>query len=169
MHHLNRVTGLARLLTPAILSASASIGPEGGTIAIPEAGLSVEFPEGALTEQHSVFLSADSSLVGFHLSASPPLPTTLARRAIIRQALDEQHPREGLVFAKVDTITTEAAAVGFFRAHLHEGGVAVTHVWGFSGYLLASGFNAGQPCDPTVVTDGSCVWVDDGDSGEAPR
>ena len=141
------------------LSDFQTIGTAGGTLAAQGAGTAVEIPAGALDKDVAFSLSARTDTCGFSLSHSPET-ITLLHPATLRQHIGHLSPEQiasGLAFAHVGPSGQIDELV---RAHV-DGEYAVAHVKHFSGYILASGINSGQSCDPTVVTDGSCVWVDD--------
>ena len=136
-------------------SNSTSIGPDGGTISLPEAGLSFIIPAGCFDSFVSLSISAHSDKVGFDISCSPH--TTPKKRIRVEQHIEEHH-REPLLLGHIS-----GDGVDELYSMKLEGDRAVAYLRHFSGYLVASGFaGAGTPCDPDVVTDGSCVWVDDG-------
>jgi hypothetical protein len=160
----NRASPITRLVavTAAALYASAVIGPDGGELHLPGAGLRISIPHGALAEPTTISVSAHQDVYGF--SVSMPTGTTLAKRARVEQHITEHSAINELVFGHIaDDGTCDA-----YYAARNEHGCAVAYVSSFSGYLLASGAQEGMACDPTVITDGTCVWVDDG-GPEDPR
>lgn len=140
----------------ALLSATATIGPEGGTIESKEAGITIDVPAGALQESVSLALTPRQDVHGFDVTMSPS--RTLTKRVRVAIRLGEGVPTEGLVLGHV---ASDGRGCDEFYAAKVEHGHAVAYVPHFSGYILASGAAAGQACDPNVVTDGTCVWVDD--------
>lgn len=138
------------------MSASGTIGPEGGTISLPSEGITLTVPKGTCDTASSYSIVANRGTHGFdcHLSPAPTLPFAAPVRVEIRApGVDENDV--GLCHLGRDGQIDEV-----YRC-TRDGDNLVAHVPHFSGYILASGINAGEPCDPTVVTDGSCVWVED--------
>jgi hypothetical protein len=158
---MSNLTALARVAalasTAAARSTQASIGPTGGSLALPSAGLTIVVPPGALDHHTKFKLSAHSALHGFTVTMDPPQP--LNKRATVIQVLEDSQPTTDLLLGCTDMVEPTAICHELF-AGTAAGQTATFQVPHFSGYIFAGGINGGQSCNPE--TDGpECVWVDD--------
>lgn len=145
-------TALTREVAPTTgMYAGLLVGPDGGELHLPSAGLRISFPEGALEKEASISVSAFQDRLGFHLSMSPAQP--LRKRVRLEQLVPSAH--HGNTELAFGHLGADGEVDAFYAAKL-EGSAAVAYVPEFSGYILASG----DKCDPAVITDGSCVYVD---------
>jgi hypothetical protein len=144
---LKRLTPLATEL-----SASAVIGPEGGTIAIPEAGGAVFFPEGALSEATIITMTARAGYdVAYEFEPHLVFPVAVIVQQSLRNTVAELFPetmsRLGGAYFENDLATNFVDARRQFArvkevrpGTIDESARLLTFtVEHFSGYLASSG------------------------------
>lgn len=153
---IQRATGA---FSPAV---SATLTPAGGVVTYGDG--SISFPPGAVAASIAISVHRHPKVHGVFIEPS----LTLLRPAVIRHSIGEIVVPAGhsLIAAHVHSQGDVHPSSGEITASelipvTNDKGAAVFEASRFSGYLVATGINEGQPCDPGDG-DPNCVWVDDG-------
>lgn len=154
--HKGPIPAEKRDRTPTHTHTTQEIGTSGGTISLPDAGLSIHIPAGALSRNHRFDVAAHRSVFGFTVNMVPH--ADLAERAVVRQDVTDAVKDKGELFVCCSNMVDDHAVVESIHSTEVEGNTVIAKLPHFSGYVVACGILM-QPCNPEQ--DGpECVWVD---------
>jgi hypothetical protein len=143
----------------AIRQTSGTIGPEGGTLSIPEADFTIVFPRGALSSSTRITIVPNADgYVGYEML---PHGLTFSQPVIVTQGLNHTSRSLGVFCAylpvgagvgadgRANAIEIETSTTNFSGSSGH--GRAVSQTWKlnhFSRYILGSGFTDSSDTPP---------------------